>query len=656
MCTNWKGFTLKAILLASLSLFLFGCGNNVTPEAPVLKAISGIVADSSTGQRSANATVTAYAVDAAGNVSTSLLGVPPSVQSDGQGNFVMNIPESYTGGVMFQAVAAAPPVASLKSSQAGSVVLRSLQTSVKSNETVVISLATELVVQYIEKNKSSSFTAANIQKAILVLEPFLGQNFTQTAPPAVGSTPTVPQQQLVIMTQAIESLVATGNYTLASLVTVNSGTNTIAIGEGTALAGLSATVTTITKDLITVGAVSGSFTLPAITPVTEPDLSDTTAPTTPTNLTATSTTSAVTLSWGAASDAVGVTAYNIYRDSVFIASATSSARSFTDSSLKSGTTFTYEVIARDAAGNKSAASSVNIATAPILTYKISGKISSGTTGLASVYVVISGAGSGVFITDADGNYSMAGVSAGSYTVTPVFSGYTFTPSSKTVAVIGADVSAIDFSATAVNAGTVVGGITYPAGTVTGGISYPPGTVIGGISYPSGLVIGGITYPTSTIIGGVTYPTGTVIGGVAYPNGVIIGGVNYPSGTIVGGVAFPLGTLIGSITYPSSGEVKSQVTYGVSGKVVRAPTSSEVQVIPVGVAGVIVNVVNSSNATVATASTDSTGSYYFKNITNGSYTVSVDPAYFTGSGFTTATSSSITITTFSSAVGNIVLSP
>jgi len=82
MCTNWKRFTFKVIMLASLSLFLYGCGG-AAPRAPVLKEFKGVVADSTTGQSFANAKVTAYAIDAAGNVATHPE-YPATVQSDGR--------------------------------------------------------------------------------------------------------------------------------------------------------------------------------------------------------------------------------------------------------------------------------------------------------------------------------------------------------------------------------------------------------------------------------------------------------------------------------------------------------------------------------------------------------------------------------------------
>ncbi|MEU9283395.1 carbohydrate binding domain-containing protein [Streptomyces sp. NPDC048275] len=83
--------------------------------------------------------------------------------------------------------------------------------------------------------------------------------------------------------------------------------------------------------------------------------SDTQAPTTPTNLTSTGkTSSSVSLSWGASSDNVGVSAYDIYSGSNRVLSV--SGTSATVSGLSASTAYTFTVKARDAAGNTSAAS------------------------------------------------------------------------------------------------------------------------------------------------------------------------------------------------------------------------------------------------------------------------------------------------------------
>jgi chitodextrinase len=91
---------------------------------------------------------------------------------------------------------------------------------------------------------------------------------------------------------------------------------------------------------------------------------DTVPPTAPTSLAAkaTSPTSAA-LSWGAAGDDVGVVGYGVRRNGVEI--ATTPDLTFTDTTLSPGTSYTYAVVARDAAGNTSPTSGAVSVTTPV---------------------------------------------------------------------------------------------------------------------------------------------------------------------------------------------------------------------------------------------------------------------------------------------------
>jgi chitinase len=82
---------------------------------------------------------------------------------------------------------------------------------------------------------------------------------------------------------------------------------------------------------------------------------DTTAPTVPTGLQVTGTTSSsVSLAWTASTDNVGVTGYDVYRGGTFALST--SGTSATAGGLAPSTSYSFTVRARDAAGNASAAS------------------------------------------------------------------------------------------------------------------------------------------------------------------------------------------------------------------------------------------------------------------------------------------------------------
>ena len=87
--------------------------------------------------------------------------------------------------------------------------------------------------------------------------------------------------------------------------------------------------------------------------VTLPLIADTTPPSVPRNLKASS--KPVILRWSASRDNVGVAGYNIYRSGVVIGH--SAGTTFTDSTVTSGRTYKYAISAFDAAGNESAKSS-----------------------------------------------------------------------------------------------------------------------------------------------------------------------------------------------------------------------------------------------------------------------------------------------------------
>jgi len=90
--------------------------------------------------------------------------------------------------------------------------------------------------------------------------------------------------------------------------------------------------------------------------------SDIEAPTVPTNLSSSNITETTfILSWNASSDNVGVDAYDIYKDGVFLASTTNTG--YNVSGLSESTSYGFYVIAKDAAGNVSNASNtLNVTT------------------------------------------------------------------------------------------------------------------------------------------------------------------------------------------------------------------------------------------------------------------------------------------------------
>ncbi|MBP7803172.1 MAG: fibronectin type III domain-containing protein, partial [Saprospiraceae bacterium] len=104
------------------------------------------------------------------------------------------------------------------------------------------------------------------------------------------------------------------------------------------------------------GNTSTSSTLNVVTP-------DTQAPSAPTNLAVTNLTqSSLTLSWTASTDNVGVTGYDVYQNGSKINGATIAGTSYNFSGLSATTNYAYYVKAKDAAGNSTNSSTLNVTT------------------------------------------------------------------------------------------------------------------------------------------------------------------------------------------------------------------------------------------------------------------------------------------------------
>ena len=128
---------------------------------------------------------------------------------------------------------------------------------------------------------------------------------------------------------------------------------------------------------------------------------------------------------------------------------------YTVTPSKSGFTFTPQNAAVTINGANVTGTNFTAAAAP--TFSISGTV----TGATSVTVALSGTATATTTTDASGNYSFANLANGSYTVTPSKAGFGFTPASAPVTINGANVSGVNFAATAVPTFSI-------SGTITGG--------------------------------------------------------------------------------------------------------------------------------------------------------------------------------------------
>src|SRR5688572_9267767 len=88
-------------------------------------------------------------------------------------------------------------------------------------------------------------------------------------------------------------------------------------------------------------------------------LPDAQPPTAPTNLSASNVTmTSIVLTWTASTDNIGVTGYDVYQNGIKINSSNITGTSFNVTGLTAGTTYSYFVKAKDAAGNQSTASTI----------------------------------------------------------------------------------------------------------------------------------------------------------------------------------------------------------------------------------------------------------------------------------------------------------
>jgi hypothetical protein len=105
------------------------------------------------------------------------------------------------------------------------------------------------------------------------------------------------------------------------------------------------------------------------------------SPTTPSNVTAATTSSSVQVNWTASTEAGGtIRSYNVYRNGVQVGAVNAPATGYTDTSIQPNTTYTYSVIAVDTSGRSSTPGTSNTVTTPsVLTPPPSGPAGSGPT-------------------------------------------------------------------------------------------------------------------------------------------------------------------------------------------------------------------------------------------------------------------------------------
>lgn len=222
-------------------------------------------------------------------------------------------------------------------------------------------------------------------------------------------------------------------------------------------------------------------------------------------------------------------------------------------------------------------------------YGIAGTVTTSGAALAGATITLTGGSTTT--TDASGNYSFTGVANGSYAVTATKTGYTFSPSALTAIVNGANVTGMNFTATALGtshaiAGTVSGdtlsGVTV---TVTGAATASATTDASGNYSVTGLYDGSYTVTPSKT--GYTFNPAS--------SAVTVSGANIAGKNFVA-------TANAASTYSITGAVSGSVLSGVT--------------------------ITLSGAGSATTTTNASGNYTFSGLVNGNYTVTPSMSGYT----------------------------
>jgi len=184
-------------------------------------------------------------------------------------------------------------------------------------------------------------------------------------------------------------------------------------------------------------------------------------------LTATAGSGQVSLSWGSVTNA---TRYWVMRNELnatagLIKVAEVTGTSYTDTLVSPNITYYYSILPLAANnscfGNMASVKSATPTAGGTTTYSISGTVSGATA--SGVTMTLTGAATATTTTATDGTYTFSGLANGTYTVTPSKTGYTFSPTSTSVTISGANQTGKNFTATAAPTYSI-------SGTVSGAIA------------------------------------------------------------------------------------------------------------------------------------------------------------------------------------------
>ncbi|QQS19891.1 carboxypeptidase regulatory-like domain-containing protein [Candidatus Saccharibacteria bacterium] len=264
-----------------------------------------------------------------------------------------------------------------------------------------------------------------------------GDTSPPSAPTGVTATATS-SGQITVTWQTSTDNVGVHHYCLAR----NDGMNMCPGGTAMSYNDTAVLPSTTYTYRLTAFDAAGNFSA-ASTPAaaTTPATPDTTAPAVPIGVTAVAISpTQINLTWQASTDNVGVAGYDVFRNGTKIASITTT--SYGNTNLAASTSYTYTVVARDAAGNSSSPSVAVSATTlvqPSSTGTLTGVVS-GANGLVSnakVTFSFNGA-SHTYSTNSSGVYVAPDIPSGTYSAR--YSAKRYITQTKTVTVNGGEIT------------------------------------------------------------------------------------------------------------------------------------------------------------------------------------------------------------------------
>ena len=164
--------------------------------------------------------------------------------------------------------------------------------------------------------------------------------------------------------------------------------------------------------------------------------------------------------------------------------------------------YTFSPSSQSVSVSNANVSSVNFTASAVVaqTYSISGTISGG----AGATVDLSGASTASVTADASGNYSFGGLANGTYAITPSLTGYSFTPSSQSATVNGANITGLNFTASASGHSVDLSWTASTTTTVAGYKVYRSSTSGGPYAVISSSPVTSTVYTDPSVTAGSTY--------------------------------------------------------------------------------------------------------------------------------------------------------